>query len=253
MHVPSMLAASVLHNCCSCASCRACSPTLRPSHTAFARTCRLQPLQVPRNPGAGGAPQGPATLLPQCVPCHGGPPGAGRPAALPADLLPSLQSCCLTCRLVACCIPSSPAASWGMSAAALPLLITPACLPHLCSSIAGAQDVRGPVRLPCPAADCSANCCASSFASVWIAQVRKTFEDLYAEALRINEGRPSLEPYAQVGCAVAAGVHEPSACSPRSPRCCPAAAVPHPTPARPTLGAGRPAGRRWPPRRWACR
>lgn len=30
-------------------------------------------------------------------------------------------------------------------------------------------------------------------------QVRKTFEDLYAEAVRINEGRPSLAPYAQVG------------------------------------------------------
>lgn len=29
-------------------------------------------------------------------------------------------------------------------------------------------------------------------------QVRKTFEDLYAEALRINEGRPSLAPYAEV-------------------------------------------------------
>ena len=73
--------------------------------------------------------------------------------------------------------------------------------------------------------------------------MRKTFEDLYAEALRINEGRPSLAPYAQVGCAVATGVHELPACSPCLPRCCPAAAVPHPTPARPTLGAGRPAGR----------
>lgn len=33
-------------------------------------------------------------------------------------------------------------------------------------------------------------------------QVRKTFEDLYAEALRINEGRPSLAPYAEVGAAL---------------------------------------------------
>jgi hypothetical protein len=29
-------------------------------------------------------------------------------------------------------------------------------------------------------------------------QVCKTFEDLYAEALRINAGRPSLAPYASV-------------------------------------------------------
>ena len=29
-------------------------------------------------------------------------------------------------------------------------------------------------------------------------QVRKTFEDLYAEALRMNAGRPSLAPYASV-------------------------------------------------------
>lgn len=29
-------------------------------------------------------------------------------------------------------------------------------------------------------------------------QVRKTFEDLYAEVLRMNRGAPSLAPYAQV-------------------------------------------------------
>ena len=34
-------------------------------------------------------------------------------------------------------------------------------------------------------------------------QVRKTFEDLYAEAVRINEGRPSLAPYAEVGAGLA--------------------------------------------------
>ncbi len=40
--------------------------------------------------------------------------------------------------------------------------------------------------------------CSPRVTFIALPQVRKTFEDLYAEAVRINEGRPSLAPYAQV-------------------------------------------------------